>query len=439
MSESPTTPTKPETEEREHHVFSPSTLQSLEACSCYRSRGTANIAAILGTLQHKVTETGEDDMSLSDDRAAAAAECMDFFERRRQLMIEERQRAVDAHRASPQGALVPLEKAVPACVELREELLAVDNIGYSFVDNNPLLGRCGAATPITLTSTTAGYIDRGLINYNRTRAELFDWKFGMWPVEAAHNNLQGIAYALGLFRRYPTVNEITFFFKQPHLNLLSQVTWTRADIAQHYLRILTVVSRAIAARKAGDFKTATPMIPNCLFCAAVGVCPKVTELACRVGSKFFPVEIPEDITPGAVLPPAEAAKGLKLAQVVAVWADAFKRQNTDRVLRGDVPVPPGFKIQTTIKREIVDVQKVREVALRHVTEKEFESTLSCTLGAVEELIHDKTPRGGKTHAVEQFGKELKDAGAVQNTPPIVFLRSVAPKDKTEQTTKETEN
>lgn len=389
---------------------------------------------MLGTLQHKVTETGTDDLTLSDDRAAAAAECLDFFERRKQIMIEERLRAVDAYRASPLGALSSVESAIPLCVELLEENLSVDNLEQTFVDVNPLLGRAGAAVPMMIDCTTSGYIDRGLISWDRKRAELFDWKFGMWPVEAAPNNLQGIAYALGLFRKYPSVQEITFFFKQPHLNLLSQVSWTRQDIAKHYLRILTVVNRAIAARKSGDFKTANPMIPNCLFCAAVGVCPKVTEFACAVGKKFFPLEVPENITPTMILPPEDSGRGMKLAQIVSVWADAFKRQNTDRVIRGDCPVPPGFKIQTLVKREVVDTQKVRDVSLRHVTETEFQSACSITLGAIEALIHDKTPRGSKTTAVKQFGKELKDCGAVQDTPPIVFLRSVAPKDVSETET-----
>src|SRR3989442_9595306 len=79
--------------ERPHHLYSPSQLQFLEACPCYRPNNDINERAIAGTLAHAVTESRQDDARLSDEDSTAAAECLDFYDRRKQLMDEAQQRA----------------------------------------------------------------------------------------------------------------------------------------------------------------------------------------------------------------------------------------------------------------------------------------------------------------------------------------------------------
>src|SRR6266850_879366 len=129
---------------RLHHPRSPSTLQSREACPCYESRNdVVHERAIAGTMAHNVVETGSDDERLSDDDAAAAAECLDFYSRRLQLMSEARARAVDEKWHStldmrPEQA----ERSIDQLIELKETYLPVDDCKYADAD-----------------STTAGYID----------------------------------------------------------------------------------------------------------------------------------------------------------------------------------------------------------------------------------------------------------------------------------------
>src|SRR5688572_24995158 len=67
-------------EERVHHPYSPSTLQSIEACPCYKSRPSQHVRTIIGTLAHKATETRRDDDRLDDDDASAVAQCLDFYD-----------------------------------------------------------------------------------------------------------------------------------------------------------------------------------------------------------------------------------------------------------------------------------------------------------------------------------------------------------------------
>lgn len=425
-------------EERKHHSYSPSTQQTLEACPCYRSRkDVVHIRAIMGTIAHEVTESGEDDARLSDEDTLAAVECIEFYERRKLLMEEARNREVEricigmaGNDSHPDIHAECANAQVPKLTELKETYLAVDAKVFFDLYTDPLTGELVSEH---VTATTAGYVDRALINHDQTRAELFDWKFGMWPVEEAGNNLQGIGYLLGLFRKIPTLQEVHFWFKQPLLNAVSDAKFTRDEADKLYLRIQVVTARAREARRLMDFSMAKPMVPACNFCANIGVCPKVTEFVCQVGSKFHPIEIPADITPSMVHDPKNSDLGLKLAGVVKVWADAFRRQVSDRVIRGDAPIPDGQMIVSMQKREIIDKDKFKEVTLKYITEEEYMKTLDPTFTPIEDIITEKAPRGHKKAQVEAYQTELINSGAVKKGDPFSFLKAVpAKKEKVTQ-------
>lgn len=405
-----------EIESRKHHSYSPSTLQSLEACPCYRGKESKHERTIAGSIAHKVTETGEDDNRLSDDDAEAAAECLDFIERRRALMEEARQRAC-----------LNAEFKVPEIVELRESYLPIDDLTFNddYQDLNINL-----RVLETVTSTTAGYVDHVIISHDCTYAEMIDFKFGFWPVESANNNLQGIAYALGLFKRYPSIQRIKFWFKQPHIDSISDAEFMRDNIAELYLRIQVVVARARSARHKADFSDAQPAVPVCNFCALIGVCPKVAAFACKVGSKFYPLEIPENITPTAIHTARDTTLGMRLAGVLAVWAKAFRTQTTDRVLRGDADVPDGYSIESKSSRDVADEVKFKQIALQFVTEQEYANLLEVPgFGKLETAVKDKSLRGQKKNAIEDLKKKLEESGAVVKSPSYAYLKAVSSTNK----------
>jgi len=375
--------------ERKHHRFSPSTLQNREACPCYESSGEANEAAIEGTIAHSAVESGKDDSRLSDGHAAMVAECLDFVQQRKNLFFD-------------------------GGTEIKEVYLPVDDL-----------------------DTTAGYVDHVLMNPTQTYAELIDWKFGRWPVEPAPNNLQGIAYALGLFHTYPTLQQIRFFFKQPALELITDVIWTRSDIPRLYARVRATVEKAkIAAAQVakGDFSMARPMIPACNFCSNIGACTKVTDLVCKVGSKYFPIEIPEDITPTKIHSAADTTLGLRLAQVVKVWADGYRRLATNRIVEGTVPIPEGFMLVSQTRRAIIDDVAFEKVALQYLTQDEYNDTKKILFGAVEKAIMLKAERGHKKASVEKFAEHLASAGATDESQPYTFLKAVAKKETNQTST-----
>lgn len=401
-------------EQRAHHPYSPSTLGSLEVCPCYQSKqsDTPHERTVAGTRAHGVVESGEDDPRLSDDDAIAAAECLDFIDRRRQLMLEARQRMVHdvflrsySHLDPDSGDLLA-QGEVPEVLELKEEYLPIDR-----------------------EATTAGYCDHVLIAHTGEDAELIDHKFGIWRVEEAATNTQGIGYSLGLFFRFPKLVRVKVFFVQPNAGFITEAVFTREQVPALYLRVKAIVERAKIARQSGSFAAANPTTPNCLFCANIGRCPKLLDMALQVAKKYHPLAFPEHLSPHAVMDPKQAATALQLAAVMKIWADGFRQAVTNRVVCREAEVPAGYKLESRSKREIVDESKYRAAALKHLTELEYSGTLKPSLGKVEKIISEKAPRGNKKNAVEAFAQDVEDSGAIARGEPFIFLKAVSEKDE----------
>lgn len=404
--------------ERVHHPFSPSGLQNYEACPAYLSRqdGPVHERTTAGTKSHGVTETREDDNELSDEDAVAAAECLDFYDRRKMMMQSKHD---DLVAANP----LDLNLRLQYIVDLVEAYLPIDDLVF----------------PDGVVATTAGYVDRAIIAPCQTYAELMDWKFGLWPVEKADNNLQGIAYTLGLFRAYPRLQLIRFFFKQPHLEYVTSALFTRDQIPELYLRVQIVVARARKARDLaakGDWSMARPFVPVCLFCTHLADCDKVAEVMLRIAKKFSPLEIPDNITPSLLRDPQESKMVKLAAGLAAAWGKAINSQLADQVLRGAVPAPEGFMVQSRANREIVDEKKFKEVTLGFLTKEEYESTLSPSITSAEKIISTNAPRLTKTAKVKEYKEALETAKAVAKGDSYSFLKAIASKEKTEQTDNE---
>lgn len=371
--------------DRPHHLDSPSGLGMKEACPCFENMQSAVLheRTVAGTRGHAVAETGEDDNELSDDDAAAAVECIQFIAQRRALM----------------------ERSGPV-TELKEQYLSIDD-----------------------EDTTAGYFDHALLNHDITYAEIVDFKFGRWHVVDAASNPQAISYTLGLFRAYPTLQQIRFFFKMPILEHVSEALFSRSQIPELYLRICTIVARAKAARATGDFAAAKPHVGICTFCRHLGRCPKVAELALKVGAKFHPLQIPDSVLPSAIHGTRDTTLAMRLSQVLGVWAGAVRQTITNRVVCREADVPEGFVIAQKSEREVVNPEKYKEIALKHVTPEQYQNSCNVVFGRIEKCIKDAHPRGQKTAAIASFNSELESAGAIKSGDSFTFLKAVSSKDE----------
>jgi hypothetical protein len=144
----------------------------------------------------------------------------------------------------------------------------------------------------------------------------------------------------------------------------------------------------------------------------------------KVGHKFFPVAVPDNVDPASLHTAEGAALGLKLSKVVETWAGAFRRQVANQVIDGSIPEPEGYGVETRQgKRSIANESIFTRIALNYVTQEELTSTMTPGLTAVETIIKDKAPRGQKERTVEKFQEEVFEAGAIERSSQYSFLKA----------------
>lgn len=362
--------------DRLHHRYSPSSLQAREACPKYANSFNASEAATIGTKQHSVAETGEDDPELSDEKAFGVATSLQFLSERRAL-----------------------------------------HLGHTLLTETYL--------PIDAEETTAGYIDAAIISADQRTAEIVDFKYGKIAVESAESNLQMAAYALGLLHKFPTLEKITAWLVLPHRDEVSGCEFSRADLERLRLRIKTVVARAVEADKnPDDFSSARANQGACMWCANLGRCPAVAAVALKVGKKYSPLEVPESISTSVFSDPQQVAAGLRLAGIIKVWSEAFRAQATAKSIESDF-IPEGFKLVSTVKRSVVKAKIFGDLAKTYLPPEDFEKVealYEIGIGKVEKLISTAAPRGTKEAAVEKFGAAALAAGAVVEGAPFAYLK-----------------
>lgn len=379
------------TPQRSHHIFSPSQLNSLEACPCYEGAQNDNQAAFLGTLQHEAIERLTDDPRLSDERAFAVADCVTYAESR--------------------------AAAYPNSRVLRELYMPVDEEAYIVeIDGENQL----------VNTTTGGFADVVIISQDETEAEILDWKMGRNMVTGAATNLQGIAYLLGIFRMFPTMKRITVRFILPHLDQKSEHTFTSDEFTDLLLRVKVVVSRARAAREAKDFATARPNVGACMFCANIGRCPAVADLALKIGKKFAPAQIPDELSPTLIHDARQVELGLRLADIVRAWAEAFRRQSTEKSVCDLTFIPDGYKLVHSPGRiKVLDEPGVENIARQFLPPEHhaaLEKLRDIPITRIDELISLISRRGEKEATVERFRDALIEAGVVERGEPFPVLR-----------------
>lgn len=407
--------------ERVHHPFSPSSLQSREACPKFQNRNSTNEAAVFGSIQHDAVERGQDDSRLSDDRASAVANCMIFCEERA---------------FSYPGGKILKEVYLPIDEEVVViTVTSIERFDIFTEDGQVCPGfRQGKVEHRVFEGTTAGYLDFAVISADETEADIVDYKFGRNAVTSAEDNLQGIAYMLGLKKMFPKLLKCRVSFIQPHIDEMSEHTFDLSDTSELYLRIRVVVGRSIAAAANPlDFSSARPNVGTCLFCALVGKCPAVAALALKTSAKYKPLAIPENVNPTTLNNPSDVDMGLRLADVMKVWAEAFRRQATEKTIENMDFVPEGYTLVTMQKRKILNSRNFAKIAkdfLPVTVWEEVDNLFDIPITPVEELISASAPRGSKEATVEAFGAKLIEAGVVELGNPFAFLRQSKKSDKT---------
>jgi hypothetical protein len=381
--------------DRVHHPYSPSSLQSREACPKYKPSHSDNEASIMGTLQHSAVESDLDDNRIPDYRALAVAQCKEFA----------------AERILSFG---------PGATVLREEYLPVDDEDVSAPDQMVFKG------------TTAGYLDLGIVNYEETHAEIIDWKFGRNAVTEAESNLQGIAYMLGLKKKFPKLQTCIVRFIQPHIDHETSHEFQISNPDSFLLRVRAVVLRSVeAAKSPDDFSMARATVGTCIFCDLVGRCPKVADLVIQVGKKYAPMVVPDDISTVTLLDPARVSEGMKLAQVVSTWAESYRKNATQKSLNTEDFIPDGYILvpgQRTVIKSARGVANIAKKFLPPEHAEKVEALFDISLTPLDKLISTVAARGMKEKTVDEFREAIITEGAAEMGNPYAFLRLKTDKD-----------
>ena len=386
------------TTERKHHPYSPSSLQARNACPKFKQRGgPVHAMAITGTMQHDAVESQIDNPALEDYRLMAVTECLEFCDSRAKLY--------------PGGTI------------LKESYLPIDDEKITVAEGDDV---------VTYEGTTAGYLDYAVVSADGTVAEIIDYKFGNNAVEPAATNLQGIAYGLGIFKLYPKLQSFHVWFIMPHLDFISEHKFTRDQFEELYLKVVVVVQRAIEANAfAANYDLARANCSSCLFCGLIGKCPKVADKVIELGQKYRPLEIPKTVTPSLINDPVDAATGIRLAAVVATWAEAFKKQASARSIENDKFIPEGYTLVETTKRKVLSARKLADLAKEFLPaedQSKVEELFDIPIGELEKLISTAALRGEKEATVEKFGDAALANGSLEMGTPFAFLRQSRKQD-----------
>jgi len=373
--------------ERLHHPFSPSKLQVLEACPLFTGEESSrNEASEAGTRQHDAAEEGIDidDPRLADHEADAVALCKEYRDK--------------------------IVAKYPGGTVIKEEYLNIDDVVLVDSQGNKFKG------------TTGGYLDVGVINAEKTIAEICDWKFGQWSVEPTENNLQGIAYLLGLYYRFPSLQQVTVHFVMPHRGEGDFHTFQRSQFDGLLLRVKTVVARAKLAQETGDFSKAQVTVSACLFCGNKGKCPALAAFAIKLGKKYAPAQIPETVTPSLLRDAKQAKLSMEIAQLMEAWGKATRGQITARAIEEDEWMPEGYVLRSRTDNEIKNFAGyIRAARKAGVPASAIRAALAIRMTPINKAIQDASPRGSKKAAADAFRADCLEKGILEESQGAIFL------------------
>jgi hypothetical protein len=271
-----------------------------------------------------------------------------------------------------------------------------------------------------LNGLTFGTAD--LVMVKGDRAIIGDAKFGWNPVEDAETNLQGWAYAIGVFEKYPDVQMVDVVFAQPRLNSVSRHAFFRSvDLDKLKVRVSTVIARA-----KHQPPELNPTEYACLYCGAKATCTALHKKALIISNKFSPLtpdgELIDLYNPEQLATPDLRGKAEILRRVLEPWCEKVRRENTRYALETGEEIP-GFEVATRAgRRTITDPQLTYELVKDKLTPEEFAAVCEISVAQLLKAYSSKAPRGAKEKLKQEIEDKLSDAGVLQGGGDITYLK-----------------
>lgn len=379
-----------------HHPYGPSTMNSRAACpqwdplaGPYEEPEDVDYDAPAGegSLLHKSLEL-QDPSALSPAQLRLYDYCVEFTK--------------------------PLIK--PGRVPLREVRIPTVSMRHGFPGGSRIIGTA----------------DLVIVDKPARHAFLIDYKFGRLPVPPIDDNLQAMAYAIGVLRTTVGVDRVTVFFVQPRLGIVQSGEFRQTDLDWMIERVVNVVNDSEAKR--GPFRPG----PHCGFCARLQSCPSAGRAAViPVADAAFPLE---SFDPASMTDEDLGCSAIPLAKLMLHWAAAVKDEAAKRLAAGR-PVP-GVAIKETTrltdKLTGEDYSLIRELLMRRgVSVAEINEAVTIPVSAVNRLS-EKAKRSGYPHAAgvdpgaDALWEQAKVYG-VESPKPQVIATLVRTENKPKRT------
>lgn len=366
-----------------HAEYAPSSLGMMERCPGWRNRDEQTEASLRGTRIHKAIENGTI-TELVEEEQPVAQKCVEFMD-----------------------AIIAESRPALPDVDIKEIRTNMDlNGGIN----------------------TFGTADRLLIYGNRGIA--FDYKSGWRAVTDAEFNAQGWCYTIGVFQKYPQIEELTFWFLIPNRDQASSHTFTRSDLPRMILRLNTVIRRAMEIEPAflpgADFSRLSPQPELCEYCARQGECPAVMSKSILAAAMMRP----ELRVPNSILVdknhPQDIADLLRLAPIMEKCAETIRKRAIQLNLEEGLEIPGFKRIERSTPRTITSVLGAWQVVEAKYPKTDLADFLAAcskiSMPQLEELIASFAPKNGKAKAKVALEDALRHADLIHQEGSIHYLK-----------------
>lgn len=271
----------------------------------------------------------------------------------------------------------------------------------------------------------SGWIDVLLMSHDGKRAIIMDWKTGRNKQAHPSENLQFKAYAVGVWMKYPGLQEIVLIGAYPRLRSVERAVFTPDD----YTAMLETLAEIHV--KCKDFTGRLTPNDSCKYCGRASTCSALTGVALdtlRVLKSELPVGLDPELVPASR--PDILAVMRDMAGVLEGWAKAVKARSDYVALKQGYDLP-GYEVQTKSGRrsfrnpgEVLDLinATLEQLGVDHVTESELLAVCSPTVSDAEGIIKAKAPPKKGAEFVREFKSVCESHAALTAGDDIVFLK-----------------
>lgn len=364
--------TKLEHEDRAHSKHSPSSLENKARCPGWFNDPDPNKdrrAADRGSLGHEMVEKDDFDMAPDDlELTEAAIRCKQFMARFNK----------------------------PGTVHHKELRLPIQD--------------------------QFGHLDH-LYHHVDTSADLVDLKFAVNVYKA--DTAQFWAYMLGVWDKFPEINEIRVWVLHPFLDTVDMDTYTRE---QDYNRLHATVASIIQRANESDPSTFR-VGKHCKYCGRLSTCRSWAEIGVSIASRydkeFEQYAIPA--TGSLKGPEVDDVETLailwRIAPFVEKASKGWRKAALKKRLEGfDIP---GLTLaERAGSREITNAAGAFEAVADRVKPEDFIQACDVKIGALEKIFAETFPRGSKGSSKKELMTRLIDASAISSGAPSQELREL---------------